>query len=153
MAGNIIPAIATTNAIISGLIVLQALHLLRKAYNALKIVHMQFKPSLPLSTVNISPPQPGCGVCRDTYVHVRCDPARATLGDVVRAVLGIGEGEGTGAREVSVYEDKRLLSEPDWDDNDERTLASLDVTRSKFLTIADEDGAWGNIAVAIGVLP
>lgn len=32
MAGNIIPAIATTNAIVSGLIVLQALHLLRKSH-------------------------------------------------------------------------------------------------------------------------
>ena len=31
MAGNIIPAIATTNAIIAGLIVLQALHLLRRS--------------------------------------------------------------------------------------------------------------------------
>ena len=35
MAGNIITAIATTNAIISGLIVLQAFHLLKKAYNSL----------------------------------------------------------------------------------------------------------------------
>ena len=45
MAGNIIPAIATTNAIIAGLIVLQALHLLRKSYDALRNVHVQFKPS------------------------------------------------------------------------------------------------------------
>ncbi|KAF8426448.1 repeat in ubiquitin-activating protein-domain-containing protein [Boletus edulis BED1] len=36
MAGNTIPAIATTNAIISGLIILQALHLLRKPYTSLK---------------------------------------------------------------------------------------------------------------------
>lgn len=32
MAGNIIPAIATTNAIIAGVIVLQSLHLLRKTF-------------------------------------------------------------------------------------------------------------------------
>ena len=51
MAGNIIPAIATTNAIIAGLIVLQALHLLRKSYDALRNVHVQFKPSMPLSAI------------------------------------------------------------------------------------------------------
>ena len=42
MAGNIIPAIATTNAIISGLIVLQALHLLRKSYESLTKVFAMF---------------------------------------------------------------------------------------------------------------
>lgn len=153
MAGNIIPAIATTNAIISGLIVLQALHLLKKSYDALRNVHIQFKPAVPLSTVTMCPPNPNCGICRDTYTNVLCDPARVTLGDFVDAILGEGEGNGTGSREVSVYEDKRVLSDPDWDDNLERTLESLNVTRGKFLTIVDEDGEWGSIAVGLGVLP
>jgi len=155
MAGNIIPAIATTNAIISGLIVLQALHLLRKSYHSLKNVHIQFKPSVPLSTITICPPNPSCGICRDTYAMIHCDPERVTLGEIVDGILGNGDGEhgGTGKREVSVYEDKRVLSDPDWDDNNERTLESLNVTRGKFLTIVDEDGEWGTIAVGLGVLP
>ncbi|KIM86615.1 hypothetical protein PILCRDRAFT_4528 [Piloderma croceum F 1598] len=155
MAGNIIPAIATTNAIISGLIVLQALQLLRKSYDSLKNVHLQFKPSVPLSTISMCPPNPNCGICRDVYTKVLCDPARVTLGEIVDGILGDGEGkdDGTGKREVSVYEDKRILSDPDWDDNFERTLESLNVTRGKFLTIVDEDGEWGTIAVGLGVLP
>lgn len=153
MAGNIIPAIATTNAVISGLIVLQALHLLRKSYDSLKNVHLQFKPSVPLSTVNMCPPNPDCGICRDTYTNVLCDTSRVTLGEIVDGILGEGAGDGTGKREVSVYEDKRVLSDPDWDDNNDRTLESLNVTRGKFLTIVDEDGEWGTIAVALGVLP
>ncbi|KAH0826391.1 repeat in ubiquitin-activating protein-domain-containing protein [Lanmaoa asiatica] len=155
MAGNIIPAIATTNAIISGLIVLQALHLLRKSYTSLKNVHVQFKPAVPLSTVNLCPPNPKCGICRDTYAKVQCDPSRVTLGELVDGILGDGEGEGggTGKRDVSVYEDKRVLSDPDWDDNDDRTLESLGVTRGKFLTIVDEEGEWGTIAVALCELP
>ena len=78
-----------------------------------------------------------------------------TLGEIVDGILGDGEDEndGTGKREVSVYEDKRILSDPDWDDNNERTLESLNVTRGKFLTIVDEDGEWGTIAVGLGVLP
>jgi ubiquitin-like 1-activating enzyme E1 B len=155
MAGNIIPAIATTNAIVAGLIVLQALHLLRKSYNTMKNVHLQFKPWVPLSTVNICPPNTSCAVCGDTYVKVLCDPSRVTLIEVVEGILGDGNGPngGTGPREVSVYEDKRVLSDPDWDDNNEKTLASLNVSRGKFLTIVDEDDGWGTLSLALGVLP
>jgi len=154
MAGNIIPAIATTNAIIAGLIVLQAFHLLRKSYNTLRNVHVQFKPTMPLSAINMTPPNPNCGVCRDTYAEVRCDPARVTLGEVVEGVLGDGEDAGgMGKRDVSVYEQTRMLSDPDWDDNLERTLESLNVTRGKFLSVVNDDGEFGTIQVAIGVLP
>ncbi|KAG5636460.1 hypothetical protein H0H81_007967 [Sphagnurus paluster] len=147
MAGNIIPAIATTNAVVSGLIVLQALHLLRKNTKALRNVHLQYKPTVPLSTITLSGPSPACGICRDTYAVVQCDPERALLGDVVKGVLGGDE------REVSVYEDKRILSDPDWDDNLDRTLESLNVTRGKFLTIVDEEGEWGAISVGLSLLP
>ncbi|KAF8347457.1 hypothetical protein F5887DRAFT_1060776 [Amanita rubescens] len=147
MAGNIIPAIATTNAVIAGLIVLQALHFLRKSYGKLRNVHIQLKPAVPLSAVTLSAPTSECGVCRDTYTTVLCDPARTSLGDVVRGILGNDE------REVSVYEDKRVLSDPDWDDNYERTLESLNVTQGKFLTIVDEEGEWASIAVSLSTLP
>ncbi|KAF8650727.1 hypothetical protein AX16_005100 [Volvariella volvacea WC 439] len=147
MAGNIIPAIATTNAIISGLIVLQALHLLRQSYHKLRNVHLQFKPAVPLSTITMSSPNPNCGICRDMYINAQCDPARTRLGDIVQAVL---DGEG---REVSVFEDKRLLSDPDWTDNDERTLESLNVTKGKFLSIVDEDDEVATISVSITDLP
>lgn len=160
MAGNIIPAIATTNAIVAGLIVLQALHMLRKSYDRMRSVHIQIKGNVPLSASKMCGPSDGCGVCRDTYAVLLCDPARTTLGEVLSGVLGSGdegeaEGEwqGTGEREVSVYEDKRILSDPDWDDNLERTLESLNVSRGNFLTIVDEDDEWGSISLSIGVLP
>jgi ubiquitin-like 1-activating enzyme E1 B len=79
---------------------------------------------------------------------VLCDVKRARLGDVVRGVLGDDDG-----REISVYEDKRVLSDPDWEDNYERTLESLNVSRGMFLTIVDEEGEWGTISVGLGILP
>nr|BAF64519.1 Uba2 [Coprinopsis cinerea] len=147
MAGNIIPAIATTNAIVSGLIVLQALHLLRKTYDRMRNVHIQFKPEVPLSTITLSPPNPQCGVCRDTYGLLLCDPSRAKLGEVVKGLLGDDD------REVSVFEDKRMLSDPDWDDNFDRTLESLNVTRGKFLAIVDEDGELSTLSIGLAPLP
>ena len=147
MAGNIIPAIATTNAIIAGIIVLQALHLLKKSHTKLRNVHIQLKPSVPLSAIRISPPNNQCGICRDTYGTLLCDPSRTLLGDVVRGVLG---GD---SREVSVYEDKRVLCDPDWEDNLERTLHSLNVTRGKFLSIVDEEGELSTISLALAELP
>ena len=143
MAGNIIPAIATTNAIISGLIVLQALHLLRGAFDSLRNVHAQFKPSGPLSSIKLSPPNPQCGVCRDAYALLQCDPSRVTLAEVLDGILDRSE------REVSTYEDKRMLSDPDFDDNLDRTLESLSVTKGKFLSIADDNDEFETISLAI----
>lgn len=147
MAGNIIPAIATTNAIVSGLIVLQALQLLRRAYGSMKTVVIQYKLANPLSSATLPPPNPSCAVCRDTFTEVMCDPSRTTLGDIIRNILGEDD------REVSVYEEKRVLADPDWDDNLERTLESLNVTQGKFLNIVDEDGELETISVGIGALP
>lgn len=154
MAGNIIPAIATTNAIIAGIIVLQALQLLRKNYAGLRNVHLQRKPEVPLNACTVGLPFSGCGVCRDTYVELPCDPDRVTLSEAINGLLGSGSGEdpGTGQRDVAVYEDKRLLADPDFDDNLDRSLASLGVTHGKFLTIVDEDGELGTVAAAIGQL-
>lgn len=153
MAGNIIPAIATTNAIIAGIIVLQALQLLRKSYNGMRNVHLQRKPEVPLNACMAGQPSKECGVCNDMYVDIQCDSERTTISDVVTGLLGEGDGNGTGSRDVSVYEDKRLLYDPDFNDNEDRTLVSLGVTQGKFLTIVDEDGELATLAVAITSLP
>lgn len=147
MAGNIIPAIATTNAIVSGLIVLQALQLLRRNFDKLRNTHIQAKNHMPLASTNIVRPNPYCGVCRDTYTQVQCDPAKTRLGEIVRGVLGDDD------RDISVYEDKRLLSDPDWDDNNDRTLESLNVTKGKFLSLVDDNEELETINFAITALP
>ena len=170
MAGNIIPAIATTNAVIAGLIVLQALHLLRvnqpstsstpsskskSVYTSMsRTVHLQHKPAVPLQPSRPEPPNDKCGICRDTFVDVRCHPERVTLGEIVNAVLkGVCSRDGDHAiPEVSVYEDKRILADPDFDDNLDRTLEDLNCGQGKFITIVDEDCEWGTLAVAVGLL-
>ena len=65
MAGNIIPAIATTNAIVAGLIVLQALKVLKNALNECKTVYLRDKPitSKVIIGSELVPPNPKCYVC------------------------------------------------------------------------------------------
>ena len=165
MAGNIIPAIATTNAVIAGLIVLQALHLLRDkqpstsssstsksgSISPLRTVHLQHKPAIPLQPSRPEPPNMTCGVCRDTFVDVRCDPSGIKLLEIVNAVLIEACGEDA-VPEVSVYEDKRILADPDFTDNLDRSLEDLSCGQGKFITIVDEDGEWGTITVAVSLL-
>ncbi|QRW07441.1 ubiquitin-conjugating enzyme E1 [Ceratobasidium sp. AG-Ba] len=165
MAGNIIPAIATTNAIIAGLIVIQATNVLKTllpastnlggafAHSAPKNVLIQAKARAPLGVQNLSPPNPHCAVCRPVYVPVACDPSKATLGDVIKGLLKMEAGEDGNMREVSVFEAGRVLSEPDWDDNFERTLESLGCGRNTTLMVVDDAEQVVDLAICLTGLP
>ncbi|KAJ3863732.1 hypothetical protein EV359DRAFT_42528 [Lentinula novae-zelandiae] len=174
MAGNIIPAIATTNAIIAGLIVLQGVNLIAASFSpstststststspsplsSLRNIHIQLKPSVPLSAITTSRPNPACGICRDIYTVVRCDPLRATLRDVVQGVLGLSR---TPISEFTIFASSpsapsatRILADPDWEDNLDRTLGSVNVRCGMFVNVVHEEGVWETISVGIGGLP
>jgi ubiquitin-like 1-activating enzyme E1 B len=156
MAGNIIPAIATTNAIVAGFIVMRALNLLRNDWERCTNVFLRGDPSKPLGSFRTIPPKPTCGVCADVYVPFACDPTRLTLGtfigQVVRNWLGWKAASDDEDFEVSVFEDKRVLADPDFDDNLSRTLADLGVVRGKMLTVSDEDERFANVVFALADL-
>jgi ubiquitin-like 1-activating enzyme E1 B len=149
MAGNIIPAIATTNAIIAGLIIFQALLVLRSLIPShTKNVFLQGKAHLPIQPFRTCAPSSSCGICRDTYVTLQADGGRVTLGEFVKDVVKGGKGLGWGEEaKVSVYEGGRLLAEPSYGSDDEeegmgnegRTLEDLGVGVGKWLTIVDEE--------------
>lgn len=143
MAGNIIPAIATTNAVIAGLIVMQAVSMLAnpsaERYNK---YFLRQAPSLPVMGYQQPLPNPGCAVCRDAYIPIKVDPKKCTLGQFAREVVGDWLKAGLDDDddfECSILEGGRILADPDDTDNYDRTLEDLKIGQGQTLSLDDAD--------------
>lgn len=141
MAGNIIPAIATTNAIVAGFIVMSAIRLLSGQDEGMRKVYLKTEPVRPIAGYGPNTPNKFCGVCRDVYIPFKADVARVTVGTFVEDVVKgwLEEGlEGKGQVEWTVNEGSRMLADPDMEDLYEKTLEVMDVGRGKMITVSGE---------------
>ena len=136
MAGNIIPAIATTNAMVAGLCVLQAFKVLRQDLKKARNVFLERSTARVINSEALRPPNPDCSVCEIASSKLVIDPARATLNDLVEGVLKTDLGYG---EEFSVNNEVGTLYDPDLDDNLGKKFSDLGVKGDSFLTIIDED--------------
>lgn len=132
MAGNIIPAIATTNAMIAGVCVLQALKVLKGDHTKMK---MMFLNRGNLSAGAPDPPNPDCVVCSMAMARLRIDADKATLKDVVDEVL---KTKLVYSEELSIMSEQGLIYDPDLEDNLEKKLADLGVGEGSFLVVKDD---------------
>jgi len=124
MAGNIIPAIATTNAIVAGLCVLQAFKVLNGDYDQAKEVFLSpFNPDRLLGSSRPRQPDPNCAVCGVFQTRAIVDLSRATLNDLVEDFVKLDLGFGD--REFSVRNDVGILYDPDEMDNLGKKLSEL----------------------------
>lgn len=88
-AGNIIPAIATTNAVIAGLIVLEAYKIIAGQMDRCKNTYFMRYPSRKRLFITMRPetPNPNCYVCGNQFVVVRMHTHRVTFNTFLRDVL------------------------------------------------------------------
>ncbi|KAI9579277.1 SUMO-activating enzyme subunit 2-like [Glossina fuscipes] len=92
MAGNIIPAIATTNAITAGIVVLQTIKILLKDFNKCKSVYMRLRQNprqqLLVPEKVLSTPNSNCYVCAaEPAIHLRVDTKRMRIKELRDEVL------------------------------------------------------------------
>jgi ubiquitin-like 1-activating enzyme E1 B len=148
MAGNIIPAIATTNAIVAGLCVLQSFKVLQSQYARTKEVRLYssiiycFCHSILIpSKVFLSPsaserllasdryrdPNPDCPVCSPAQTRLAVDLSRATLQDLVEDVLRLQLGYG---EEIYVNTDVGTIYDADEEENLTKKLTDLGIQDS-----------------------
>jgi len=145
MAGNIIPAIATTNAVIAGIVVMQAYKILNGQLLQTKRTYLKQvtrRPGLLVLEAN-SEPQEHCAVCRTSNVALKIDLHHTTLKFLLDNVVTPSTDEGGlgMSDEVTILEGDRLLYDIEFDDNVEKTLEALGLEDGKILNIKDDNVA------------
>lgn len=146
MAGNIIPAIASTNAIVAGMLVVQAVHVLQGAWDRARNVSLARGSDRMLTAWPPAPPNPHCGVCQDAYMPVSVTNLELTLEEVVSTVA-----QAVSLEDVVVYDGSRILADPDFDDNNARSLAALGLVDGSILTLTDEDQQFQAVNVVLSL--
>ncbi|KAL1450557.1 hypothetical protein WDU94_002907, partial [Cyamophila willieti] len=92
MAGNIIPAIATSNAIVAGLVVLHAIHVLQANFQSCQTVYLRKKPNhrnqMIVPEKLLTAPNPKCPVCSPKPQRtVGLDVTKMTIAEFEEQVL------------------------------------------------------------------
>lgn len=150
IAGNIIPAIASTNAIAAAMIIIHAENILaqRKENYCNAFINYGGARRNVFTREELCPPNPDCPVCGVDRVLLRCNTREFTINDVLSGALMQYPIE-YDPEDVSLLEGSRLLYDIDDDaGNSKKTLAQMGVTDSKFLKV----DVYGQKALLIGII-
>ncbi|PVU94183.1 hypothetical protein BB561_002747 [Smittium simulii] len=140
MAGNIIPAIATTNAIIAGIAVMQAIKVVSGNIANCKTVYYTYGGNRPqyLYKEPLLKPNPDCSICQAKYFLLSADFSTVKLQDLV-SFIQTYQHNICSDEYFSLLEGNRILYDPDFQDNLPKTLESLNVFPGTILSITPED--------------
>lgn len=155
-AGNIIPAIATTNAIISGLIVTEALKILRGGdyLGSLRYTYLQKTPSNKRILLLAEPEKqnPSCYVCGSNFVEVSLDTGAMTVGAFASEILQ----KHLNLLSPSVMVDSNIVFEggemlEDWGHQVQKPLTAVGISAGSIVRVSDMS-AGSNLTVDISIM-
>lgn len=143
MAGNIIPAIATTNAITASLCVLQAYKVMKNEYGRTRELFLQ---RVNLTGDSSDTPNPDCTVCSRAMVRAQLDFEKVTVEDLVNALkqefgYGTDFNVNIDSPQVLVYD--YMEAEDDEEAAQKRLkmkLTDFDVNAGVSLIVQDDEG-------------
>ncbi|KAI9298110.1 hypothetical protein K502DRAFT_286916 [Neoconidiobolus thromboides FSU 785] len=111
MAGNIIPAIATTNAIIAGVMITSSFKILRSQIEQCKTTFLVYGSNRPrlLYTECLAPPKLDCAICSSDVFCVSFDLSKNTINDIITESLN-------GVQKALERSNVEIFLEIDWDE-------------------------------------
>lgn len=141
-AGNIIAAIATTNAVIAGLIVIEALKIIGGSLDKCYNTYLQKRPSRKrlLQPLALESPNPNCYVCARPFLTLRININTTSMGDFVNRVLrgALGMLEPTVMVEENIVFESGEDVEPDFvTRQSQKFLAECRVTNNSVMIVED----------------
>lgn len=165
IAGNIIPAIATTNAIVSGLQMIQVVNILRAQLQSgekggnlrehcqyINCIRQPTRNGLYLTASKLNPPNPNCFVCRQASVPLTINIKNWTLekflARVVKKELGFEEPI-LALDGVPIWEEGQNADNEAYEQNLAKTLTNLPGGGIKHGTVLEIEDFTQNLEVNI----
>eukprot|EP01126_Amoeba_proteus_P023086 TRINITY_DN2323_c0_g3_i4.p1 TRINITY_DN2323_c0_g3~~TRINITY_DN2323_c0_g3_i4.p1 ORF type:complete len:387 (-),score=129.95 TRINITY_DN2323_c0_g3_i4:233-1393(-) len=150
-AGSIIPAIATTNAIIAGLVVMKAFRVLDGKIKSCTNTWLKRQPTRGMLFVGstLDPPNSKCYVCGDHFVQLKIDTKKTKLKFFLDEIVG-KEWDLSNPILSTVLESgtKLLYEKPEEDDEEdiendfiqrEKFLSQIYMTHDSIVYVSDQD--------------
>lgn len=151
IAGNIIPAIATTNAIISGFSGLNSLSFFGNQFAArdAKSVFISIKPNKRATSALVEKPNPKCASCGIGVKAIVTIPKSGfdmPLQDLINLIT---EKYGYADAISLILGSSKLIYDYDFDDNAQRSLNDVGVRHNETILFQDEDDELENLELFV----